>query len=208
MSRRARPCSGSGGKARLATPRLPQRSRRSTRRRPPWPRTGPAPPARPFPGRRSIACTAIPLVSERSLTIMRLLRACKHVNSPGRRTVRRTGPREARMDAEDWLPWLGIGLLASFIVAIETMFRSRRTAEALRDLREKVFLLEHRLLRPDERLQTAGPAPAPEMPPPEIVGPEPIAEPQQPTVEPAAAPEPPTPPTPTPALAPSDGRRL
>ena len=51
------------------------------------------------------------------------------------------------MDAEDWLPWLGIGLLASFAVAIEAMFRSRRTAEALRDLREKMNLLENRLLR-------------------------------------------------------------
>src|SRR3954452_6011934 len=136
--------------------------------------------------------------------------------------------QEARMDAEDWLPWLGIGLLASFIVAIETMFRSRRMAEALRDLREKVFLLEHRLLRLDERLQTAGPAPAPEMPPAEISPPrlpEPVPEPPQPALEPAAAPEPPRaphtpalnpaaapppPPAPTPpaALAPTCGRRL
>jgi uncharacterized membrane protein len=116
------------------------------------------------------------------------------------------------MDAEDWLPWLGIGLLASLIVAIETMFRSRRTAEALRDLKEKVFLLEHRLLRLDERLQPAGgPMPAPDMLPPEIAAPEspePIPEPQPPAVEPAAVPEPPPVPTLPPGPAPSDGRRL
>src|ERR1051325_9744354 len=116
------------------------------------------------------------------------------------------------MDAEDWLPWLGIGLFASLIVGIETMFRSRRTAEALRDLSEKVFLLEHRLLRLDERLQPAGgPMPAPDIPPPEIAAPqspEPISQPELPAVEPAAAPQPPPVPTLPSGPVPSDGRRL
>jgi uncharacterized membrane protein len=116
------------------------------------------------------------------------------------------------MDAEDWLPWLGIGLLASFAIAIEAMFRSRRTAEALRDLREKIYLLENRLLRFDEWLQAAGPAPAPEMPRADIAAPqaqEPISEPQQPAAEPPEAPEPPAASTPVPGPAiVRDGRRL
>ena len=119
------------------------------------------------------------------------------------------------MDAEDWLPWLALGLLASFVVAIEAMFRSRRATEALRNLTEKVLLLEHRVLRLDERLQAAGPAPTPEMPPAEVAPPQPAeaaSEPPLPAAEPATpADEPATPPLPvTPALAAatSNGRRL
>ena len=116
------------------------------------------------------------------------------------------------MDAEDWLPWLGIGLLASFAIAIKAMFRSRRTADALRDLREKINLLEDRLLRFDERLQAARPAPAPEMPRADIAAPqaqEHISEPQQPAAEPPETPEPPAASTPVPGPATvRDGRRL
>ena len=87
------------------------------------------------------------------------------------------------MDAEDWLPWLGIGLLATFAVAIEAMFRSRRTADALRDLREKMYLLENRLLRFDEWMQAAGPAPAEQ-----AARPRPIEAAAVPLTEPVAAP--------------------
>jgi uncharacterized membrane protein len=73
-------------------------------------------------------------------------------------------------------------------------------------------LLEDRLLRFDERLQAAGPMPAPEMPPADMAAPqaqEPISEPQQPAAEPPAMPEPPAASTPVPGPATiSDGRRL
>src|SRR5207248_588302 len=115
---------------------------------------------------------------------------------------------------EIWLPWFAVGFLASIAVAVEALFRSRAARDGLRQLTEKVLLLEHRLLRLDERLQAlAAPAtppdtatiePAPPPPQPETA----IEQPPSPTPEPQPAAESVPEPVPQPPPAGAEGRRL
>ena len=113
------------------------------------------------------------------------------------------------MDAEDWVPWLAVGLLASIALAVQALIQGASTRTKLRELTEKFWMLEHRLVRLDERLQTlaAPPAPAAEIAPP--AQPEPAVEQpsaQMPEPPPIAGPTPE--PLPQPAMAAAQGRRL
>src|SRR5580658_5807202 len=98
------------------------------------------------------------------------------------------------MDAEDWLPWLAVALLASIALAVQALIQGASTRTRLRELTEKFWMLEHRLVRLDERLQ-APPEPAgrPETAVAEFTPTEPAVE--QPTTQ---APEPPPIPEPIP----------
>lgn len=92
------------------------------------------------------------------------------------------------MDAMSWIPWLALGLLASFSIAVEALFRSRAVRDGLRDLREKVSLLEGRLARLDELAQ--GAPPVADVRPANLAAPQP----RGPVAEPSEAPPVPAPP--------------
>src|SRR5580704_7992126 len=114
------------------------------------------------------------------------------------------------MDAEDWLPWLAVALLASIALAMQALIQGASTRTRLRELTEKFWMFEHRLVRLDERLQ-APPEPAgrPDTAVAESTPPEPAVE--QPTTqapEPPPIPEPVPEPAPQPAMVTAEGRRL
>src|SRR5260221_39023 len=117
------------------------------------------------------------------------------------------------MDAEDWVPWLAVGLLASIALAVQALIQGASTRTKLRELTEKFWVLEHRLVRLEGRLHTPAPPPAPpdgadaKTAPP--AQPEPAIEqpPAQPPEPPPIA-EPTPEPIPQPAMAAAEGRRL
>src|SRR5215470_16027266 len=102
------------------------------------------------------------------------------------------------MDAEDWLPWLAVLAIVASGLAIKALSEARAARTRLQALTDKVWMLDHRLLRLDERLQTFLPLPpttetptetqeapgaAAAPPETELAGP-----PSEPIVPPAAAP--------------------
>ncbi len=114
------------------------------------------------------------------------------------------------MDAEDWLPWLAVALLASIALAVQALIQGASTRTRLQELTDKFWMLEHRLVRLDERLQ-APPEPAgrPDTAVAESTPPEPAVE--QPTTqapEPPPNPEPVPEPAPQPAMAAAESWRL
>ena len=117
------------------------------------------------------------------------------------------------MDAEDWLPWLAVALLASIALAVQALIQGASTRTKLRELTEKFWMLEHRLVRLDERLQTVGVPPAsPDTAVTDVVPPaepEPAVEqPPSQTAEPPPIPEPVPEPAAQPAMAAAESWRL
>ncbi len=105
------------------------------------------------------------------------------------------------MDWDDALPWVFIISLAPFVMAWSALAGNRRLRAQLAALTDKVGMLDHRVLRLNERLEgqavPEAPQPAPEPPVPEATPAAPsIAAPEEPR-----EPEPATPVVPPPTVA-------
>ena len=116
------------------------------------------------------------------------------------------------MAAEIWLPWIGVGFLASIGISVEALMRNSQARRSSRALHERFGGLEAGLTGLDQRLRAIEAAAAPLSPPPAEAAPEPERAPELAIAAPPPFPEPPPtaapPPEAAPASAISEARRI